>query len=206
MPGPLRRAAIGFRSHSGWAALVAVGGPPRSPEVIDRRRIETCDPSVRGSKQPYHAAEPLDFAAGEAFLKRCAASTERLSRQALRSAIDDLHGAGYRIDYCALTLGSGRPLPELRAVLASHALIHTAEGEFYRDALAEAGRACGLKICGVAEKKLYERAAAHFATTPEELERRVSALGKPIGPPWSQDQKYAALVAWLALANYPSER
>jgi hypothetical protein len=35
-----------------------------------------------------------------------------------------------------LLLSSSRPLPkELTAILASHALIHTAEGEMYRDVL-----------------------------------------------------------------------
>jgi hypothetical protein len=33
------------------------------------------------------------------------------------------------------------------------------------------------------------------------LQRRVAELGKPIGPPWTQDQKFAALVAWLALVG-----
>ena len=36
-------AALGLRAHSGWAALVAVGGGPASPQVLDRRRIEMAD-------------------------------------------------------------------------------------------------------------------------------------------------------------------
>lgn len=202
----MRRATLGCRSHSGWAALVAMAGSPEAPQVIDRRRIETCDPSIRGSKQPYHAAEPLDFADAEALLEKCAQSTVQLSRQALQAAVNDLQKKGYRADSCGLTLGSGRALPGLRAVLASHALIHTAEGEFYRNALAEAGEQCGLTVVGVKEKELYERGAAHFRIPSGELVRRVAALGKAVGAPWTQDQKCAALAAWLALANYPSER
>src|SRR5882762_6158032 len=34
------QAALGLRAHSGWAALIAVGGSAASPEVLDRRRIE----------------------------------------------------------------------------------------------------------------------------------------------------------------------
>lgn len=33
-------AALGLRAHSGWAALVAVGGTARAPHVIGRRRID----------------------------------------------------------------------------------------------------------------------------------------------------------------------
>ncbi|MBZ5610300.1 MAG: hypothetical protein LAP38_18715 [Acidobacteriia bacterium] len=206
MAGSMRRAALGCRTHSGWAALVAIAGPPGSPEVIDRRRIEIADPGIRGSKQPYHAAEPLDFKAAEAFLKRCATSSADLAQRALREAMEDLHGIGYQLASCGLTLASGRTLPELSAVLKSHALIHTAEGEFYRNALAEAGERCGLPVVGVKERDIYDRGAAHLHIAANELERRIADLGKPVGPPWSQDQKYAALAAWLALANYPSER
>jgi hypothetical protein len=201
----MRPAAIGCRSHSGWAALVTIAGSRETPQVIDRRRIETFDTAIRGSKQPFHAAEPLEFHAAEDLIQRCARNTARLSERALRETMEEVGRGGYRVESCGIALASGRALPELKAILASHALIHTAEGEFYRDALAEAGRACGLKICGVREKELYERGAAHLQLTTQELERRVTALGKPLGPPWSQDQKFAALLAWLALTSYPRE-
>jgi len=71
-------AALGFRSHSGWTAAVAVSGSPRNPVVIERRRIETADPAIRGSKQPFHAAEPLAFAKAEALIQRCRESSTRL--------------------------------------------------------------------------------------------------------------------------------
>jgi hypothetical protein len=201
MARPIPRAAIGCRSHSGWAALVAITGPLDSPRVIDRRRIDTCDPGIRGSKQPYHTAEPLQFPDAEAFLKRCSASTSRLAIQSLREVMGDLRAHGYQPSSFAVTLGSGRPLPPLKTVLASHALIHTAEGEFYRNELLKAGKQCGLSIAGIPERELYDRASAHFRIPIDELERRVSALGKPLGAPWTQDQKCAALIAWLALSR-----
>ena len=49
--------AVGFRAHSGWAAVVSLAGPPASPTVVDRRRIELADAAIEGSKQPYHEAE-----------------------------------------------------------------------------------------------------------------------------------------------------
>lgn len=198
-PPPL--AALGCRSHSGWAALVTLAGPADSPQVIDRRRIEICDARIRGSKQPYHAAEPMQFSDAEAFLERCTKSTSRLAADALRAAVEDLRALGYKAASFGITLGSGRALPALKAVLASHALIHTAEGEFYRDELRKAARHCGLAVTGVKERDLYEHASVHFHMPLGQLERRVADLGKPLGPPWSQDQKCAALVAWLALSG-----
>jgi hypothetical protein len=193
------KAAIGFRAHSGWAALVAVTGPGSSPEVIARRRIEISDPGIRGSKQPYHAAEPLEFPDAQAYVERCAASTRRLAREALQGAIDGLRDRRLEPSACGIILGSGRTLPGLEAILKSHALIHTAEGEFFRNALVEACEHCGIPVLGVKEKDLYERGAARFRTPVSELERRVKEMGKPLGAPWTQDQKYAALVAWMAL-------
>lgn len=197
----MRKAAIGCRAHSGWAALVALTGPVKSPEVIARRRIEIADPAIRGSKQPFHAAEPLEFPDAQAYLERCTASTRRLSREAIKAAIDGLRDKRCETAGCGLTLGSGRKLPELEAILRSHALIHTAEGEFFRQALVEAGEHCGLPVLGVKEKELYERGAAQLGIPSSELERRLAELGKPMGAPWTQDQKYAALVAWMVLGN-----
>jgi hypothetical protein len=193
------RAAIGCRSHSGWAALVAIGGSPGSPEVILRSRIVNADPEIPGSKQPFHAAEPLQFPEAKEFLKECTESTRRLSRQAFEGFIDELRRKNYEAVACGVVLGSGRPLPALDKILASHALSHTAEGEFYRDALVEAGGHCGLKVTGVKERELFERGAAQLHLSDKQLERCLAELGRPIGPPWTQDQKYAALVAWLAL-------
>jgi len=201
MVRPIPRAAIGCRSHSGWAALVAITGPLDAPQVVDRRRIEIADAGIRGSKQPFHAAEPMQFPDAEAFIKRCSASTSRLAVQSLRDAMGDLRARGYQPSSFAVTLGSGRPLPPLKTVLASHALIHTAEGEFYRHELLKAGKRCGLAMVGIPERELYERAAAFFRIPMGELERRVADLGKPLGPPWTQDQKCAALIAWLALSR-----
>jgi len=180
--------------------LVAIGGNPGSPEVILRRRIENADPEIPGSKQPFHAAEPLEFPEAKEFLEECTASTRALSRWAFEGFIDELRRKNYEAVACGVVLGSGRPPPALDKILASHALIHTAEGEFYRNALVEAAEHCGLKVAGVKERELFERGAAQLHLSVKQVERCIAELGRPIGPPWTQDQKYAALVAWLALS------
>lgn len=195
----VRRAALGLRAHSGWAALVALAGSSESAMVVARRRIETADPSIRGSKQPFHAAEPLKLQDAEALIKKCTESTRRLSREALQVAVRDVRGKGFEVAGCGVILGSGRSLPALEAILASHALLHTAEGEFYRQALVEAGEHCGLRVVGVKERETYEQGAAQLGLSVAVLEKRVAELGRGIGPPWTQDQKYAALVGWMAL-------
>ncbi len=192
----MTHAALGFRAHSGWAALVVVAGPPRSPAVIDRRRIELADPGIPGATQPYHAAAELDLKEAEEVVRRCTDGARLLARRALRAVIDDLRGRGHDVVGCGILLGSGRPA----ATLASHALIHTADGELFREALTHASEHCDLPITGAREGELYARGAAELCVPVDELRRHVTELGRPIGPPWRQDEKHAAPVGWLALA------
>ncbi len=192
-------AALGFRAHSGWAALVVVAGPPRSPAVIDRRRIQLVDPGIPGSKQPYHAAQNLDLKKAEEVVRRSTKQARRLARRALRAVMDDLREKGHDLVGCGILLGSGRPATTLAATLASHALIHTAEGELFRGALTHASEHHDLPVTGVRERELYARAAAELRVPADKLRNRVSEMGRAIGPPWTQDEKHATLVGWLAL-------
>jgi hypothetical protein len=195
------RAALGFRAHSGWAAVVAVAGTLRAPEILDRRRIQIADSSIPGSKQPYHAAEELPFEKAKALLQRCEQGSRRLARKALGELVAEIRAKGYSISRCGLLLASGRPLPALPSILASHALIHTADGEHFRDALVHASEHRALAVSRLRERDLYAVAAARFRIGADALQGRINAIGKPLGPPWTQDQKLAALVAWLALAG-----
>jgi hypothetical protein len=193
-------AALGLRAHSGWAALVAIAGPLDSPSVIDRRIIQLCNPKTRGSKQPYHAAEPLAFQDAEKLISRCIAETRQLAHQALCSAIHDLQQTGHRIAACGILLSSGRTLPTLDRILASHALIHAAEGEMFRESLLDAARQCTLPVKGVKERELYSEAATTLERSAEQLRAYLSVQGRSLGPPWREDQKCATLAAWLALS------
>lgn len=204
----MARAALGLRAHSGWAALVAVGGSPRSPAVIDRRRIELADPLVPGSRQPYHAAEGLNLTEAKKVVSRCATGARVLARRAVRATIYDLRKKGHQVVCCGILLAAGRSAASLAATLASHALIHTADGELFRDALGHAIEHCALPMTGVRERDLYTRATADLGLPTEGLRQRVAELGRAIGPPWRRDEKLAALVAWVALAcaSEPSVR
>ena len=197
----MTKAAVGFRAHSGWSALVAVAAGARWPVVIDRRRIELADAAIPGSMQPYHAAEPMKLKDAETYIQRSIDQARRLAQRALHAAIDELRKSGHEVAGCGILLASGRPAPALAAILASHPLIHTAEGELFRDALRYASERCKLPVTAVKERDLFERAAAELRIPSGELQRRVAEMGRAIGPPWRQDQKLAALVGWLALAG-----
>ena len=193
-------AAIGFRPHSGWASMIAIAGPVAAPHVIERRRIELSDRSVRGSVQPYHFAEDMELKKAERWIEQCLNTSERLARHAIAVTVDKLRQQSYRVRACGLLRSSARPLPELANVLASHALIHTAEGEMFRDALTRASEHHGFSVLGVKERELFDRCTTDLGMAQQETESRLAELGRMLGPPWRQDEKFATLVAWLALA------
>jgi len=188
----MRATALGFRVHPGWAVMVAVAGTPLAPAILDRRRIEIMDPQMPGAKQPYHYAAELDLNRARAHLDRCAAQSRKLALAAVESAI-----AKHKPAACGIGISSGRPQGTLESTLASHAAIHSAEGDFFRDAIVRAVESCGLACRKFKEKELDGEAARVFKIP--DVQRELSAMRKIFGPPWTQDEKLAALAAWLSI-------
>src|SRR5215471_4279147 len=146
----MMRSTLGIRVHSGWGALVALAGDA-VPEVIDRRRVEIIDPRTPGAAQPFHFAERLEINKAQAHVARCADVSKRMALEALRQVAGQLNRQGYTIASVAILLSSGRPLPSFEKILASHALIHAAEGEFFRQAFREAAEALKIPATGIRE-------------------------------------------------------
>jgi hypothetical protein len=119
----------------------------------------------------------------------------------LGEAVAELRSAGHAPVAGGLLLAAGRPLPGLREILASHALIHAAEGALFRDVLRQASGRLGLRLVEVAERELEDRAARSLGRPATAIRARLAEWGKALGPPWTQDEKRAALVAWVALSE-----
>jgi hypothetical protein len=195
----MKNAAVGFRPHSGWTALVAVSLEKDEPVVLCRERVRLVKEFNYSFRQPYHTAEKMPPAEGRTFISQVRTEARSLAYRALRGVQAKLREADFSLIRCGLLLASGRALPNLEKILAAHPLIHTADGELFREALAHASDKCGFEQCRVRDKELLERAAQTLRITRGALLRRLTELGRPFGAPWSQDEKFAALVAWLAL-------
>jgi len=194
----MKPAAIGLRIHSGWGALVAVsnGGVL---EVVERRHIIIADPAISGSKQPYHYAENLELKKAEEYIARCSTVSRQLASRDIREVLSRLHE--YRVQGSAILMGSERPLPSLEKILASHALIHMAEGWFFRMLVRKACEDAGLTVTPLPERELVERAKKTFGEKVNQIKERISSLGKRLGPPWTQDEKLATLAAALIVVS-----
>ena len=197
----MKDATLGFRVHSGWAVVVALCGPLDSPLVIDRRRLQLVKTFTYTYRQPYHTGERMPKKEATKFIAGARSEGARLALSSLRSMQTELADQDYRIGRCALLLTSGRVLPGLEQILSSHALIHTADGELFRDALRIACSRCRLPLDAVKEKELFEIASKALSVSAGSLKRQIAAFGKSFGPPWTQDEKFAALAAWLTLAS-----
>jgi hypothetical protein len=200
----VKTAALGFRAHSGWTAVVALSVSTGEPCVLARERLHLVETFTYKFRQPYHTAKKVSPDEGRAFVARVQSEARRLAYRAIRDLQDSLQVQGYRLTRCGLVLASGRPLPPLPQILASHALIHTADGELFRGALLHAGARCGFGSATVKEKELLNEASRVLRLKPDDLTRRIAELGREIGPPWSQDEKFASLAAWMALASRSS--
>jgi hypothetical protein len=195
----MKRAALSAQMHSGWGVLVAVSENPM--EILDRRRIITADPKIPGAIQPYHFASQLEPAEQQKHLDHCASSSSSLAKIAIAELLRELAARKYRIVGTVVLLASGRSLPALEKILGAHPLIHTAEGEFFRQAVIRACEELQIPVTAIRVRDLDEQVKVAFGKTATQLQSIIASMGSRIGPPWTKDHKTAALAAALVLAS-----
>ena len=152
--------------HSGWGVLVAVSGDANSIEVVERKRIVITDPAIPGANQPYHHAAGLGFRESEKYLASCATVSERLAFTAIEEVVRAFERQDYRVVGSAVLLAAGRPLPPLAKILGSHPLLHTAEGQFFRNAVIQACQRLKLTVAEIRERDLEDRPKRHSDPQP----------------------------------------
>jgi hypothetical protein len=194
------RVAFGLKAHSGWAALVVLGNGSGELQVVDRRRLELVETrDASWAKQPYHAAERLSAKDGRELVKRGLVAARRIAVQEMRAAVKRADQAGHDVAACAVLVVDPMPDWTVDEILAVHFRMHKAEGVLFRDALARATGACGLRLVGLLEKQLDEHAERTLASSMNGVRKTIASLGKSVGAPWGKDQKDAALAAMIAL-------
>ena len=195
-------AAIGFCSHSGWAAAVCLGGPGSAPRVIERSRILlTSWPLPR---EPYHDAKRGGPDKAEGIVAAAAEEAQVLAAEAITGLAALVGAHGYTLVASGIVLGGGKPGVTLPQALSTHAAMHGAEGWLFREALIQASQNSDLGAVGVPERELPARAAEAVGTSEGEVSALVQQLGRDYGPPWGRDQKAATKAALVALRSKSS--
>jgi hypothetical protein len=196
------RIALGFRPHTYWTAVVAATGEADQPEVVRRARIEFAEGDTR---LVYHRAAEMTAEAAARWIETVRSRTREAARLALARMAQDLADDGWTVGRAVVPRGGGRIPARLEEIVRSHSLQHAAEGEFYRDVVADACRDLGLEVTRVVERELHALTADLLGEAVGEVESRLRVLGHKLGPPWSEDQRLAMLAAWVGLAGVPLE-
>lgn len=98
--------AIGFRVKSGRAIAVVLAGPPGSPEVLARREIQLCDPTVPDSMQPYHAALDMPGQKAARVIERLVTVVRRATSASVADLVNEWRSAGHEIRCAGMIVGS----------------------------------------------------------------------------------------------------
>ena len=194
------RVAFGMKAHSGWAALVVLGTRSGELQLVDRCRLELVEKTEASwAKQPYHAAERSSPDDAHELVGRALESAHRIAVREMRATVRRAHDAGHEIAACAVLVVDPMPDWTVDEILAVHFRMHKAEGVLFRDVLARAATACGLRFVGINEKRLEEQAERALGSSVAAMKKTIASLGKSVGPPWGKDQKDASLAAMIAL-------
>ncbi|HTD75976.1 MAG TPA: hypothetical protein VK652_20785 [Steroidobacteraceae bacterium] len=197
-----RTAAIGFSAHAGWAAMVVLGGTAAAPNLLDRSRVTLIDDRDPDAKQPYHAVEFLCVEEATGRLDGYLAVATRMAHESIQGESEKLEKLGIALKSVGILESSSRKNIALSSILASHALIHAAEGDHYRNALSTAAEQLRLEVCRLPARALEEHAMKCLRLPLKRLLGTVNGLGREVGPPWGADQKKAALLAWTLLNKH----
>ena len=193
------RVAIGCRDHSGWAILVAVGGEPASTSRSScAERVVLVDDRL--PRMAYHAA--LDVEIERAGRPSSPKSNER-PRDGAVTSLDGCERSctttATRSSGIAIAAGTAAVPDDLAKILASHTLVHAAEGELYREALVAAAEDSRPAGHAVRQQAGHQRSRTTLRVDADTLAQRLGDLRKPLGPPWQKDHREATAAALLVL-------
>jgi len=190
---------VSVAEHAGWAHLICVAASGLVPAVIVRRRVTLIDPGL--PKLPYeHESVGMKEDEANALIARVRRSIVARTTLALQRVVTELSPT-----HAAAALAVRTPpfadLPEtVAAVRKSYRLQCAADGMLYQLAICRAARQLELEVNLCRRGEEAARAAQQLGVTPAEIEEFVSRVGRPAGPPWTQEHRraYAAGIAVLA--------
>ena len=190
---------VSVAEHTGWAHLVCVAAHGNVPAVIARRRVALIDQGL--PTMPYeHDTAAMREDEANAVIARVRRSIAARTLDALRRVATEMAPV-----HTAVAVAIRKPpfdaLPAtVAAVRASHRLLCAADGMLYQLAICRAARQLELEVHLCRRGEEAAQAAEQLGVTPAEIEEFVGRIGRPAGPPWTQEHRraFAAGIAVLA--------
>jgi len=191
--------------HAAWAHFVCVAAPDDVPVVVERRRVTLIDDGL--PTMPYHH-ESLKMSEDEAnvLIARVRRSIAECASRALHAVLADLKPANSVIAL-AIREPTFPDLPDTVAVVRqSYRLQCAADGVMYQLALCRAARDLGLHVHQCPRGGETAQAAARLDLRARNVESFITVTGRPPGPPWTQEHRWAYAVGIAALSAHTRGR
>lgn len=195
-----KTASVGVAESGNSAVLVTIA---EGGELLDRRRVDL----TRGlPTHPYHHegswavgryvdspwARPISLVDAVALVERVHEAAARGAHEALEALATSV-----RWPIAAIALRACPPLPAtIAARIADTRAANVADSIMYREALAAAAEARGWSVHWYDRARVFADAAA--ALRGADLDERLRAMGRSVGPPWQAKHKLAAAAALAA--------
>jgi hypothetical protein len=196
MPNQPSTAVLGFRPHTYWTPAVALAGPRHAPRVIERRRI----PFAAGEERSvFHRAEQTDLESARVLLEDVRAATEANAAREIGQFVADLQRDAVTVRVAVVPEALNKLPDSLEDILKMQARMLAATGNFYRGVVASACGVLGLQVHRAVERELTPLVGNRLGEIVAVVESRLKAMGRALGPPWTEDYKLATLAAWLHL-------
>ena len=90
----MKEAAVGFRVHSGWAAVVAISVDKGVPSALARERIRLVETFTYEFRQPYHTAKKMPLEKGRDLIGRMQNEAREFAYSAIRGLQVELQEKG----------------------------------------------------------------------------------------------------------------
>jgi hypothetical protein len=192
----MKTAAIGFRAKTGKAIAIGLTGNKKAPEFIGRWNVLLHDPEVPATYQPHHEVMELPWNEARRAVRPFERSIEKITTSVLKELSRELKVQGYDLSRVA---AAGSPDRSLEKIGNFHIRAHAAEGILFRRVIETSAEKSKLNWLSFSDRDILQKAAAELDLPEEKVIKTLAALGKIVGRPWRQDERIAALAAWLAL-------
>jgi hypothetical protein len=189
-------AALGFRVKSGWAMMVLLAGPLNKPQLMKCGPILLSDPSIPGSKQPFHAALELPEKDARTVTRKLQKVVHNAANKSAKELLREAQELSIEVRAACLVVGS---MVDPATLHNEHIRAHGLEGQLFRTALENALRRLGIRCNVLLEKNAYASAALDLRESVGEIKRTIAKLGESHDGSWRAEEKLAALGAWMAL-------
>lgn len=191
-------AALGFSVHTGYAHAVAVIEDDPGIAVVHRAKIALWDPPDPEAAQAYHRAADLPRARAAASIAADRQTAAKIATRSLREIATALAARDCVLVAARIVDKPRAALPALESILASHPLLHAAEGVMYREIAAAAAGALCDDVAEVDADWLGPR-AAKLGLRHTKVAQQIALAGGAVGPPWTKEHGQCALAGWIAL-------